>query len=713
MNRSLTLSDEQNDIVLTVNNRISSYVNAVPGAGKTTVSLYVSKYSTDCQLLLLTFSSDLKTDARLKKAKLKINNLDIHSYNSFPRPFYDKEAIQDEDIYNIIKNDLPPFKMKKYDIIILDETQDMTDLHYKFIQKFIKDMGSIPTFLIIGDDKQSVFKFKGADSRFLTLSPEIFPVEFKELKLTMSFRLTNEMSKFMNEIILNEDRIKTCKSGYKVSYKIVDIFTPFFLEIIFRKIKHFINKKGYTYEDIFILAPSVTSPSSPINKLNAYLANKKINGEKILIYHPTGDDGSLNEEHMRGKITMTTYHRAKGRERKLVIVLGCDISYYKYYSEICESKDECVEPIYVALTRATEKLILIHHYNEQQLPFIKIKLSDLGKKEYCNLKNYTNCDIDNIPDYPNKNRGKDFTVTQITRYLNQTIELKLIPLLNKVFTQTQSALENIPIKNDIINDTVIENVSDLNGVAIPAMWEYKIHNKISLFGRYKDEIKYRAKNKCHVSKLLRKALDKIENPCSTTEEFLMLANVGKTLDLGIESNLNQIINYDWLQDHVIERSFKRLEDFIKGDNMQFEVSLSRIFNHNDNDIIIRGSIDLLTENSVYELKCVDSLNISHKIQLVFYAWMYKKEFNENRKFYLFNIKTSEAFELDITNPIIDEIIDIIIYDKLYIRTIMTDEEFIRKCKEPVQITDIINISEDRNLSPIEREYLIIDTDDED
>ena len=60
--------------------------------------------------------------------------------------------------------------MKKYDIIILDETQDMTDLHYKFIQKFIKDMGSIPTFLIIGDDKQSVFKFKGADSRFLTLS---------------------------------------------------------------------------------------------------------------------------------------------------------------------------------------------------------------------------------------------------------------------------------------------------------------------------------------------------------------------------------------------------------------------------------------------------------------------------------------------------------------------------------------------------------------
>ena len=129
--------------------------------------------------------------------------------------------------------------------------------------------------------------------------------------------------------------------------------------------------------------------------------------------------------------------------------------------------------------------------------------------------------------------------------------------------------------------------------------------------------------------------------------------------------------------------------------------------------MIRGSIDLLTDNSVYELKCVDSLNISHKIQLVFYAWMYKKEFNENRKFYLFNIKTSEAFELDITNPIIDEIIDIIIYDKLYIRTIMTDEEFIQKCKEPVQITDIINISEDRNLSPIEREYLIIDTDDED
>ena len=490
MSDDISLSDEQHLIAEAILKGYSTFVNAVPGAGKTTTSLYIAQLLKDKELLLLTFSSDLKTDARKKKSSLRLSNIDVHSYNSLPREFYDRGAKQDEDIFNIMRKKKEPIKdkVKHYDVIILDETQDMTHLHYKFIMKFIDDFKLNPVFLVIGDDKQAVFKFKGADSRFLTLSPRLFESDgspLRELKLTTSFRLTNQMSQFMNEVILGEQRINTIKEGRRVLYMVDNTFLWAFYDRIFRMIRQLIHK-GYTYEDIFILAPSVTSPNSPINKLNAHLANQRINGKKVLIYHPTGDDGGLNEDHMRGKITMTTYHRAKGRERKLVIVLGCDESYYSSYGRASEevSRDVCPEPLYVALTRGTYKLVIVHQASNKILPFFKMPLSELSRKSYCDFKDFTgkkNIDAMGTRKKSDKRDAeREMPVTRLTRYLSQAIELQLIPIINSLFKLVTPEKGKIPIRNDIINGHTKESVADLNGIAIPAIYEFTKTGKITI-----------------------------------------------------------------------------------------------------------------------------------------------------------------------------------------------------------------------------------------
>jgi len=710
MSDSVSLSVEQREIKLAIEEDYSCFVNAVPGAGKTTLALHIAKELPDRKILLLTFSSDLKTDARLKMKRMGLRNLDIHSYNSLPRKLYDKNASQDEDIYNILRYQIQPRLTKQYDLIILDETQDMTHLHYKFIIKVIDDLQINPSYLIIGDEKQAVFQFKGADSRFLTLSPKLFNGNFKEYKLSVSFRLTDPMSQFMNDVVLNEERIKTNKKGKPVKYIIDDTYSVEFKDYIYKTIKDLINNRGYKYDDFFILAP--TLKRGAVNQLDSYLADKPINGKKIDIYRPPGDDGSINEEHMKGKITMTTFHRSKGRERKCVFVLGCDESYYKIYTDMYDNPEECVEPLYVALTRATERLHIIHDINRKKLPFIRMDLSELYKKSYCQVLNRNKCILNRIGDDFKKEKTLEYSVTQITRYISQKNETELIPILDILYTKISEEKGIVPVSNEIFVKSLTENVSDLNGEAIPALWEYIKTGNNSLLDKYRRELVRRQEK--NVNNVFTRSLKRLKLECNEISDFLLLSNLGKSIDLGIQSNLNQIEIYDWIKPHVIERSLKRLNDYITEEDLQFEVRVERNYKYKGDSIYIRGYIDILSPNSVYELKCTESLNISHKIQLIFYAWLYKEDFDEPRKFYLFNMKSNESYELDSQNPLIDKVIDIIFQDKLSIKEKLNDEEFIKHCSENIDFIDIPNMkSKLKNESLLEDTYLIVDSEEED
>ena len=65
---------------------------------------------------------------------------------------------------------------------------------------------------------QSIFDYKSADKRFITFADQLYnfnDVVFQRCKLSESFRLTREISSFINTCMLRENRIISNKTSGK------------------------------------------------------------------------------------------------------------------------------------------------------------------------------------------------------------------------------------------------------------------------------------------------------------------------------------------------------------------------------------------------------------------------------------------------------------------------------------------------------------------
>jgi hypothetical protein len=69
--------------------------------------------------------------------------------------------------------------------------------------------------------------------------------------------------------------------------------------------------------------------------------------------------------------------------------------------------------------------------------------------------------------------------------------------------------------------------------------------------------------------------------------------------------------------------------------------------------------------------------------------MWLKQYpNDHKRFYLFNIRTSEILELDTDRDEIDQIIEILIDNKIKKIEKISDEEFIQINKGPLKLYEI-------------------------
>jgi superfamily I DNA/RNA helicase len=286
-------SDEQGGVIKILSDGLNCFVNAVPGAGKSTLSYLISKHFENYNVLSLTYSANLKREARIKIKQFGITNLEIHSYHSFAISYYDEE-FDDSVIERVVQENKKLNKTDKIDLLILDEIQDMTINIYNMVKKYISDCENKIQLLVIGDKDQAIFSFVDADHRFLTLANQIFPGDFVKAFLSRSYRLTDPVSQFINKCMLGEPKILTSKPGKNVQYVIGNPYFRDFKNYIYKCIKDKL-KNGYSYEDIFILAPSVKGDKTPIKRLNQFLAQKKIDGKNIPIYINTNDEETLTD----------------------------------------------------------------------------------------------------------------------------------------------------------------------------------------------------------------------------------------------------------------------------------------------------------------------------------------------------------------------------------------------------------------------------------
>lgn len=622
-------SQEQLTVLDELNHNNNVIIDSVAGSGKTTCNLHIAKYFKDSNILLLTYNAKLKLETRTRINNNNLTNIETHSYHSFCVKNYNNTCFTDIEIIKLLKNDLLSYNNFSYDIIILDEAQDISPLYFHLICKIFKDNNNKNTKIcILGDKKQSIFDFNNADERFITFSDELFlfnRLSWKRCNLSRSFRITSEMSEFINKVMLKEDRIISLKtSNIKPRYIICNCFgDPSGFNYLFREVENYLEL-GYSPEDIFILTPSInTNTKSPIRRLENRI-KRELN---IPIFVPMGDDVKLDEDILKNKLVFSTFHQSKGLERKVVLVLNFDSSYFKYYKKN-KNANECPNELYVATTRAIERLTVFHHYENNYLDFIcQDKIRD-----YCELIQHKPVQIKKEEI---KEKVKSIGVCDLMKHLPQEILYECYQYLEVDIIQNISNNINIDIKTE--QNELYEEVSEITGIAIPSFLEYKITGQIQIYNELlnKNDIirDFNRNNNINFEDI------KLTN--LTPETLLQIANCWNCYKTEFLFKLYQIRNYNWLSYVKLLECVNRLDKFNFNRNSKFEC----FYQHNHIALpnkIITGYIDCVSENNIYEFKCVTELKIEHYIQLALYKYLYESNNTISiQHCYLYNILTDE------------------------------------------------------------------------
>jgi hypothetical protein len=717
-----SLSEEQQVILSHIKQGYNIKVDAVAGSGKSTTVLSIAKDNPDKKVLQLTYNSALRSEIKEKVKDHELNNLIIHTYHSLAVQYYLSSSYTDTGIRYILFHNLKSSQLiPKYDIIVIDEAQDMTLIYYKLIVKFMNDMvndniinqGSLNhkiQLVILGDIKQGLYEFKGSDIRFLSLADKIWEKnlclktqEFKLCTMRMSYRITNQICSFMNNVMLGENRLDACRDGEPVKYIRLSLLN------IEKYIIYEINKlieSGRKPNEIFILGGSVKGPNSYIRKIENALVSQGIPCFVPMI--ETSD--KIEDCVIDGKIVFSTFHCVKGRQRPFVFIIGFDNNYFTYYARTLP-KDQCPNTLYVGGTRASESLYLLEfdqYATDRPLEFLTKTHHEMKELSYINFKG-----VPRTIFYQKEETGDKGSQLQEKHYITPTELIKFIPestievispIIDRIFIKETIMGElNIP---SIVKTTegFYEEVSDINGIAIPTMYydlfienqDQENSEKVSILYSMIEENMKELKSNQH--SFLRTILNECPKTCSTINDYLYLANIYIALQERLYFKLKQIPSneYTWLSNDIISNCRELLSNTIGKECIIEKPQIEKtIIHHSDEEshkkideflcqyfpsyekFRFTARIDMLTDTSIWEIKCTSNISIDNLLQVIIYAWLWKMTHNdEQREFKIINIKTGEFMRLDCTMEELNFIMLSILKGKYIKHKILTDEEFL-------------------------------------
>ena len=705
-----TPSEEQQCVVDSVKRGVNVMVDACAGSGKSTTIFSCAAACPTMRFVLLTFNKSLQTEVQESIQKLELKNIVVYTYHGLAVKYYSSECHNDLGIRKVLREEMvPQMEIPSFDVMVLDETQDMTKVYYDMIWKFLMDMGESVQLLILGDKKQALYEFKGADPRFLTMADMIwasFPylktTEFVEHTLSMSYRITDPMGKFLNKVMLQEERVLTCKTGEPVTYirrPLYDQNTP--ATGVLKSMLFHLLRNGAKCDEIFILAKTVRPSANPIiQKLENLLVE-----EKIPCYVPnTENKDELDTRVIQGKVVFSTFHASKGRQRPYVIVLGFDDTHFMF-----GDKDPmyCPNELYVACTRATNKLIVWEKMQEKvgPLPFLNYNHTQMSQSEFIKFNGIPSGKRPAPPSLEmpgdEKVKKKYVDATSLIKFISeQTLDV-IVPIVDLIEIQVQEPEEPISISSVYETSSGnFEDVSDLNGIVLPLM--YCDHLRGEKIPVLQDMIRlYMRSELQNKHNMLINAMRKVPETCQTPGDYLYCANVLHAAQTKLYSRLVQIPTeeYDWLSEDTISSCFANLDEALRAQcedgnwksepyiirssddmaHINIDAALAKAFPESNILYRFTARADIVTSRAIWELKCTSQLTIEHKLQLVLYAWLHQMQDtnrNSTLKYFLFNIKTNEMLQLNASLDQLTAIVVEIIKNKYYKQTQMCDSEFL-------------------------------------
>ena len=197
------------------------------------------------------FESDAGSDYRLAKiAKLyTLYQSKLKRFNAF-----DFDDLIMQTVLLLEKNpDVLEYYQRKFRYIMVDEYQDTSHCQFRLVHNLAKAHNNI---CVVGDDDQSIYKFRGADiSNILDFEKQF--KNAKVIKLEQNYRSTKQILDAANEVIKNNKgrKSKALWTDKTDGDKIIAFEAQNEREeayYIVNKIAELLNQ-GYSYKDIAVL----------------------------------------------------------------------------------------------------------------------------------------------------------------------------------------------------------------------------------------------------------------------------------------------------------------------------------------------------------------------------------------------------------------------------------------------------------------------------
>lgn len=692
-------SAQQLLVVDAIKKNYNVVVEARPGSGKTATVEAIVVSNPDMHIAVLTFSRRLRNETAERLCIYP--NARAMTFHEMASRLFDTDIHNDSMLLEQRKRlrrsgIAPQWNYEPFECIVLDEIQDAYEPLFWIICLFIQAVtqatgDKAPRLVVLGDTRQSIYQFQDADPRFLTFASEILgplsPYPWKTITFDRSFRLSNQCADFINNSYLGEDYIKGSKSGPKPM--IIRCFPLQQTNILAKKLILIIRRYGA--RNTAILAPSIRN-QIPLRNLVNELAEKYA----VPIAVSIADENPLHDKVTNGKLIVSTIHQFKGSERDVIVLLGVDASYFKFFAKgIPDSK--CPNEIFVALTRAKEQLVLIHNEGMKLMPFVSIKniyetskIINLTRKE----KELTSSNPSSQPPRKDFTPPKMVKVLDIIRHFPQKhlndIVTKYLHI--KQISKPLPEKEHLNFTGIVISDrsrNLYEAVSDLNGIVVAAIFEHTKFGTLHTLG-------YDEKKTPGVSSI---------NPREYISWISREACLFDTSQTGYWPRSIQMRDhkFDWIDAVDLERAQKRLAEQINYEPTttvpNFEMRLKDDFHVGSHIIQITGQADIVKFcgssdikdkylDSVWETKLVRALSKEHIVQVCIYAYLLSvnnpvQKGAQIPRIFLYNVRNGEKLEITTRrkNSLEDlrSMIERILKVKYTITDEISDEDFTETC----------------------------------
>ncbi len=340
---NVKLNPEQKNIVETTDSKV--IVMSAPASGKSAIITERLKYllsqgEDPSKIVCITF-----TNAAAEELRKRVGNYPslfigtVHSYCNWLLRMagVDTSKIIDEENFDELFEKIKghPEAIQPVEHLLLDESQDSTsDELY-----FMLDMVEPKNYMLVGDQSQQLYAFRGADSvRIFELMNDVDTTTYT---LNRNYRNGSKIIQFAERIIAKNGKQYETHSicMRQTPGRIVEC--QWTVSELVNALKRMVENGG-SYNDWFVLCRT----NEEISWLQDAFAKADIPFDTFRRSELDSDE--FQAAMTRDSIKLLTIHASKGLERKKVIVIGARM----------DSKDErCVS--YVAATRAMDLLVWV------------------------------------------------------------------------------------------------------------------------------------------------------------------------------------------------------------------------------------------------------------------------------------------------------------------------------------------------------------------